>query len=114
MHSLSKYLGLFIAKAFAGCSGFSRPILIKGRLWCIPIKQFKWRHPYTIIGECKLRVVYYKQYFQPVILIVVYKGTYLLVKVLIYNLSLAVSLGVKYSKELNFNPKDTAEFILKI
>jgi hypothetical protein len=39
---------------------------------------------------------------------------YLLVKVLIYNFSLAVSLGVEYSKELNFNPKDTAEFILKI
>ena len=38
----------------------------------------------------------------------------MLVKVLIYNLSLAVSLGVKYSKELNFNPKDTAEFILEI
>jgi hypothetical protein len=27
---------------------------------------------------------------------------------------LAVSLGVEYSKELNFNPKDTAEFILEI
>ena len=39
---------------------------------------------------------------------------YLLVEVLIYNLSLAVSLGVKCSKELNFNPKDTAEFVLKI
>jgi hypothetical protein len=39
---------------------------------------------------------------------------YLLIKVLIYNLSLAVSLGVKYSKKLNFNPKDTAEFILEI
>ena len=45
---------------------------------------------------------------------VVYKGTYLLVIVLIYNLSLAISLGVKYNKELNFNPKNTAEFILKI
>jgi hypothetical protein len=39
---------------------------------------------------------------------------YSLVKVLIYNLSLAVSLGVKCSKELNLNPKDTAEFILEI
>ena len=39
---------------------------------------------------------------------------YLLVKVLIYNFNLAIHLGVKYSKELNFNPKDTAEFILKI
>jgi hypothetical protein len=38
---------------------------------------------------------------------------YLLVKV-IYNLSLAVSLGVEYSKELNLNPKDIAEFILEI
>jgi len=32
VHSLSKYLGLFIAKALAGRYGFSRPILIKGRL----------------------------------------------------------------------------------
>jgi hypothetical protein len=39
---------------------------------------------------------------------------YLLVKVLIYNLSLAVSLGVKYSRELNPNPKDMAEFVLEI
>jgi hypothetical protein len=39
---------------------------------------------------------------------------YSLVKVLIHNLSLAVSLGVKCSKELNLNPKDIAEFILKI
>jgi hypothetical protein len=39
---------------------------------------------------------------------------YLLVKVLIYNLGLAVSLGVKYNKELNLNSKDTAEFVLEI
>ena len=38
----------------------------------------------------------------------------MLVKVLIYNLSLAVNLGVKYSKELNFNLKDIAEFVLEI
>ena len=38
----------------------------------------------------------------------------MLIAVLVYNLSLAVSLGVKYNKELNFNPKDTAKFILKI
>ena len=47
-------------------------------------------------------------------MIVVYKGTYLLIKVLIYKFSLAVYLGVKYSKELNFNPKNTAEFVLEI
>ena len=39
---------------------------------------------------------------------------YLLVKVLIYNLSLAVSLKIKYSKKLNLNPKDMAEFVLEI
>ena len=38
----------------------------------------------------------------------------MLIKILVYNLSLAVSLGVKYSRELNLNPKDTAEFILEI
>ena len=38
----------------------------------------------------------------------------MLIIVLIYNFSLAISLGVKYSKELNFNPKDMAEFILEI
>ena len=27
---------------------------------------------------------------------------------------MAVSLGVEYSKELNLNPKDTVEFVLKI
>ena len=48
-----------MAKAFTGRSGFSRPILIKGHLWCIPIEQFKWGHPYTIVREYKLRVVYY-------------------------------------------------------
>jgi hypothetical protein len=61
VYSLSKCLGLFIAKAFASRSGFSRPIPIKGRSWCVPVKQFKWRHPYAIIGERKLRVVYYRQ-----------------------------------------------------
>ena len=44
----------------------------------------------------------------------VYKGIYLLVKVLIYNFSLTISLGVKYNKKLNFNPKDMAEFVLEI
>ena len=39
---------------------------------------------------------------------------YLLVKVLFYNFSLAISLGIKYIKKLNFNPKDIAEFILEI
>jgi hypothetical protein len=39
---------------------------------------------------------------------------YSLIKVLIYNLSLAVSLGVECSKEFNLNPKDTAEFVLEI
>jgi hypothetical protein len=38
----------------------------------------------------------------------------LLVEVLVYNLGLAVSLRVEYSRELNFNPEDTAEFILEI
>ena len=38
----------------------------------------------------------------------------MLVKVLIYNFSLAVYLGVKYSRELNLNLKDTAEFIPEI
>jgi hypothetical protein len=38
----------------------------------------------------------------------------LLVKVLVYNLDLAVSLRVEYSRELNLNPKDIAEFILEI
>jgi len=38
----------------------------------------------------------------------------LLVKILVYNFSLAVSLRIKYGKELNLNPKDTAEFILEI
>jgi hypothetical protein len=39
---------------------------------------------------------------------------YLLIKILIYNFNLAASLGVKCSKELNFNPKNTVEFILEI
>jgi len=38
----------------------------------------------------------------------------LLVKVLVYNLSLAVSLKVKYGRELNLNPKDMVEFILEV
>ena len=38
----------------------------------------------------------------------------MLVKVLVYNLGLAVSLRVEYSRELNLNHEDTAEFILEI
>ena len=38
----------------------------------------------------------------------------MLVKILIYNPGLVISSGVKYSKELNFNPKDTVEFVLEI
>jgi len=38
----------------------------------------------------------------------------LLVKVLVYNLGLAVGLRVEYSRELNLNPKDAAEFILEV
>ena len=38
----------------------------------------------------------------------------MLVEVLVYNLSLAVSLRVEYSRELNLNPKDIAEFVLEV
>ena len=38
----------------------------------------------------------------------------MLVKVLVYNLSLTINLKVKCGKELNLNLKDTAEFVLKI
>jgi len=38
----------------------------------------------------------------------------LLVKILIYNLSLAVYLKIKCNKEFYFNLKDIAEFILEI
>jgi hypothetical protein len=38
----------------------------------------------------------------------------LLVEVLVYNLGLTVSLRVEYGRELNLDPKDTAELILKI
>ena len=38
----------------------------------------------------------------------------MLIIILVYNLSLAVSLGVKYSKELNLNPKDMVEFVPEI
>ena len=38
----------------------------------------------------------------------------MLVEVLIYNLSLAISLGVECSKKLNLNLEDIAEFIPKI
>ena len=38
----------------------------------------------------------------------------MLVKVLVYNLGLAVSLRVKYSRELNLNLKDMAEFVLEV
>jgi hypothetical protein len=38
----------------------------------------------------------------------------LLIKVLVYNLGLAISLRVEYSRELNLNPKDIVEFILEI
>jgi hypothetical protein len=38
----------------------------------------------------------------------------LLVKVLVYNLGLAVSLRVEGGRELNLNPEDTAEFILEV
>jgi len=47
-------------------------------------------------------------------LVVVDKGAELLVKVLVYNFGLVISLKIKYSRELNFNPKDITEFILKI
>ena len=61
VYPLGKYPGFFVAKAFAGRSGFSRPIPIKGRPWCIPVEQFEWRHPYTVVGERKLRVVHHRQ-----------------------------------------------------
>ena len=38
----------------------------------------------------------------------------MLVKVLVYNLGLAISLRVEYSRELNLNPKDIVEFVLEV
>jgi hypothetical protein len=38
----------------------------------------------------------------------------LLVKVLVYNLGLTISLRVECGRELNLNPKDTVEFVLEI
>ena len=114
IYSFSKCLGLFIAKAFVGYYRSYRSIPIKGCSWFISVEQLRWRHSYTIIRERKLCVVYYRQQFQLVILIVANKGVELLVKVLVYNLSLAVSLRVEYSKERNLNPKDVVEFVLEI
>ena len=114
IYSLSKYLGLFIAKVFAGCYRSYRSIPIKGCLWLVSIEQLKQRYSYTVIRERELCVVYYRQQFQLVVLVVVNKGVKLLVKVLVYNLGLAVSLRVEYSRELNFNPKDTVEFVLEV
>jgi len=37
-----------------------------------------------------------------------------LVEVLVYNLSLAVSLRVECGRELNFNSKDAVEFVLEV
>ena len=37
-----------------------------------------------------------------------------MVEVLVYNLGLAIGLRVEYSRELNLNPKDAAEFILEV
>ena len=39
---------------------------------------------------------------------------YLLVIILVYNLSLAISLKVEYNRELNLNPKNIIKFILEI
>ena len=47
-------------------------------------------------------------------MVVVNKGAELLVKVLVYNLGLAISLRIKCGKEFNFNSKDIAKFVLKI
>ena len=38
----------------------------------------------------------------------------MLVKVLVYNLGLAVGLRVEYGRELNLNPKNVAEFVLEV
>ena len=38
----------------------------------------------------------------------------MLVKVLVYNFGLAVSLRVEYSRELNLNPEDIVKFVLEI
>ena len=38
----------------------------------------------------------------------------MLVKVLVYNLGLAVSLRVEYGRELNPNPEDIVEFVLEV
>jgi len=38
----------------------------------------------------------------------------LLVKVLVYNLGLAISLRIEYNREFNLNPKDAVEFILEV
>jgi hypothetical protein len=38
----------------------------------------------------------------------------LLVEVLVYNLGLAISLKIEYSRELNLNSEDTVEFVLEI
>ena len=47
-------------------------------------------------------------------MVVINKGAKSLVKILVYNLSLAVGLRVEYSRELNLDPKDTAEFVLEV
>jgi len=114
MHSLSKYLGLFIAKAFVGHYRSYRSIPIKRYSWLISIKWLKWRHFYIVMREHKLCIVYYRQQFQPVILVVINEGAESLVEVLVHNLGLAVSLRVECSKKLNLNFKNVAEFVPKV
>ena len=64
--------------------------------------------------EYKLYIVHYRQQFQLVILVVINKGVKSLIKVLVYNLSLAINLKVEYSKKFNLNFKDMAKFILEV
>ena len=80
--------------------GSGRSILVERDAGRAAINHLESGYIDTAVLQYKLGVIYYRQEFRPVILIVIHEGAEALIYILVYNLRLAICLRVISGREL--------------
>jgi hypothetical protein len=105
---------LFSIKHLFWSARASLRLSIKGRSRFIALFHKEEELLYSLVLECRLLIVYYSNLFVSIVLVVVYIQLKALVKVLIHDLSLPVSLQVVCSWQLKLCINLLAELISEI
>jgi hypothetical protein len=95
-------LGFLLAEALR-YRGNNRSILVEKNTGRAAINHLESGYADTAVPQRKLGVIYYRQEFRPVILIIIHEEAEALIYILVYNFRLAICLRVISGGELQFN-----------